>query len=150
MELIYQPTWFELDQPLLLDYMHFYYLTINKRYFQNGIVSDNNMEVKGNIKRIFHDVLGELIAFIPFGTTYRIIKNDYSILNIDADQNPGKIIGMEKEYIDWTIKIELDVIEETGLTSKKRFALLSRDDKIREKRELIVTIKNRYDILLDL
>ncbi len=150
MELLYQPTWFELDQPLLVDYMHFYYIALNKRYFQNGIVSDNNIEVKGNVKSINHTVLGNLIAFIPFGNTYQIIKSDYSILNIDADENPGKILGMKDDYIDWTFKIEIDISEETGLTSKKRFALLSRDDKIRDKRELLATIKNRYEILLEL
>jgi hypothetical protein len=120
MELIYQPSWFELDQPLLIDYLGFYYLANDKHYFQNGIVSDSDIEITGNIKSIHQPSLGNIIAFIPYGNIYKIIMDDYSILNINSEETPGEIIGMENKNIDWKFEINIEIDKETGFTSKKK------------------------------
>lgn len=149
MELIYQPSWFELDQPLLINYSGLYYLANNKRYFQNGIVSDSDIEIKGNINSIHQPSLGTIIAFIPFGNIYKIIMDDYSVLNIDSEDSPGKILSQEHAHIDWNLNIDIDITEETGFTSKKRFSSLTRDEKIKKKKELLATIKTRYNIIIE-
>jgi hypothetical protein len=149
MELIYQPSWFELDQPLLIDYLGFYYLANDKRYFQNGIVSDSDIEIIGNINSIHQPSLGNIIALIPYGHIYKIIMDDYSILNIDSEETIGQIIGKENIHIDWNLKINIEIDKETGFTSKKRFQSLTRDQKILKKKELLATIKTRYNIVIE-
>jgi hypothetical protein len=144
MELIYQPNWYELDQPLLVDYPSYYYLTKDKKYFLNGIVSDNDVEIRGEIKSITHDSLGNILAFIPFGPSYKMIKSDASILSIDAEDNHGEIENHQNEYIDWSFKVHMDVLEETDFTSKKRFFSLSKTERDGKKEHYLLTLNNRY------
>ena len=127
MELKWEPYWYDLDQTIILGDKDFFYLNNKGTGFANGFASTEDKEVLAEVVKISHSDLGEVLGILAYGLSYKFFLEDGSFIQVDSEQEPGLIEHSTSSSLNvsnWVFKIELNVLEETGFSSKMRLDLL--------------------------
>lgn len=121
MKIEWSPTWFELDQSVIVRDTDFFYLTRDGNSFANKDTSLEGQEVYGEVVKIVHDDLGEVRGILAEGLSYRIFIDKVDFIQVDADENIGVAeYPADCKISDWNFQVELDIHKATGLSSLER------------------------------
>lgn len=142
----WEPGWYELDQSIVVGDIDLFYLSKDKSRFANGFAGDDDYEVRAEVLSIHHPDLGDIKGIIAIGLDYTIYLGDGGEIIVDAEECPGEIEGSQYIVNQWNFDVEINIIEETGMSSKKRLEILSTAEK---KTNSLNRIQN-YKRLLDL
>lgn len=83
---------------------------------------------------------------VRIGSDYTIYLSDGSEIIVDAEECPGEIEGSQYIVNQWNFDVEINIIEEIGMSSKKRLEILSAAEKKANSLKRI----QKYKRLLDL
>lgn len=121
-KLIYTPSWYEMDQPLILGKKDKFYISKDKKSFSNEFASYDDVEIEGIITKIYHPEPGEFKELNTKGLVYRFYKIDGSLIKVEAEETPWHIEYPpgHKDITNWDFEVELSDYIETGYSSKKR------------------------------
>lgn len=145
----WKPAWYELDQSIVVGDVDFFYLSKDMRCFYNGFLGNDKRTIKAEILDISHPELGTVKGIIAIGFCYSIYLSDGNEIIVEAEEYPGYIEGSKyaiKEVTEWDFDVQIRIIEETDLSSGKRFQILTPTERKAYKQERI----KRYKYLLDL
>lgn len=149
LKLNWEPYWYDLDQTVIVGDKDFFYINNNGKGFANGFVSNDDKEVLGEVVKITHSELGELLGILSIGLSYKFFFEDGTFIQVDSEQEPGYIEHRTTSKLNvsnWFFKVELNVLEETGFSSQKRLDSLQKTEtnKLKKERE------ERYKRLLNI
>ncbi|RDU37175.1 hypothetical protein DRW41_10875 [Neobacillus piezotolerans] len=147
MILTWKPNWYELDQPVIIGDIDYFYLDKGEKMFVNDLVSSEDKEVCGEIIQITHRELGELLGILTIGLSYKFFLKDGTFFQVDAEENPGQIEHPNNIKVnDWIFNVELNVYEETGLSSLERTKRTMKHERLRLEKER----REKYKRLLNI
>jgi hypothetical protein len=121
--LTWRPYWYELDQTVIVGDIDYFYLDKDEKKFANDYsTSSVDKEVRGEIIKITHPELGELLGILTFGLSYKFFFTDGKFIRVDAEEKVGHIEypNDDIKVNDWVFEVELHVLEVTGLSSLER------------------------------
>ncbi len=126
MEVTWEPFWYDLDQTIIVGEENYFYLTTDKKKFASGLSSEDEYEVIAKIKSINHSELGNVKAIDCNGFNYYIYYGNGKRFTVCSEENPGMIFkGETDELKNWSFKIEIDIIEDTGLKAIDRRSIMN-------------------------
>lgn len=126
MNIIWNPVGFGMDQTIIMGDTDYFYLSKEEAAFTNGEASFEDQEVYGEVMKIVHPELGKVLGVLTQELSYRIFLNDGSYIQIDAEENIGKVeYSAECKIDDWNFKVELNVQYTTGFSSMERMNLMT-------------------------
>ncbi|RDU37183.1 hypothetical protein DRW41_10915 [Neobacillus piezotolerans] len=147
MILTWQPNWYELDQTVIIGDIDYFYLNKEEKTFANDLISSADKEVRGEIIQITHRELGELLGVLTIGLSYKFFLKDGTFIHVDAEENIGEIeYPKDIKVNDWILKVELNVLEATGLSSLERAKRTMKHKQLRLEKER----RERYKLLLNI
>lgn len=149
MKVKWEPAWYELDQSVVVGDIDLFYLSKDKRYFSNGLMRNDDCEIRAEITDISHPELGEVKGIIAIGLCYTIYLSDGNEILVEAEEDPSRIVDCKyaiKEVREWSFDVQIRMIEETGLSSLNRAQALNTYQQNVYRQERI----KRYKYLLDL
>ena len=97
--------WYELDQTIIVGDKDWFYLPSdeNNHFFFNELYQSNSfIRKKLDIERITHPVLGNVKGIVTIGLDYTIYLTDGTMLEVNAEENPGQIYNSSLAIDDWT------------------------------------------------
>jgi hypothetical protein len=112
---IWQAAWYELDQPIKLGLKEIFWLTEENDVlkFHTGFAGDKGIkEIKGEILKIKHRIIGEVSEIDAEGLSYTIKLISGQEIIVEAEESPGKI---ENDYIlddkdNWKFEVTIKPI----------------------------------------
>ncbi len=125
---IWRPFWYELDQSIVVGDIDFFYLTKDKSQFSNGLTSEDDYEIKAEILDIKHSLLGSVKGIITIGLDYTVYLDSGDSIQVDAEESPGKITEAKYEVDDWDFEVDIRIIDESGISSRKRLNTMSKNE----------------------
>ena len=93
--------WYELDQTIIVGDKDWFYLPSdeNNHFFFNELYQSNSfIRKKLEIERITHPVLGNVKGIVTIGLDYTIYLTDGTMLEVNAEENPGQIYNSSVPY----------------------------------------------------
>jgi len=148
----WEPSWYELDQSIVVGDTDLFYLSKDNLYFASGLLSSGNYdcEVKAQILKITHPELGAIRGIITIGLDYSIYLNNRDVIIVNAEESPGKIYDSQYVVSEWGFDVQLNIIEKSGLTAiernTKKYKMFSQNEIKAQRQECI----RRYKALLGL
>lgn len=121
---IWIPGWYELDQPLTLGStgrLWFYQQPPNdlpevESYdfvFFNQLSAAANCQVRNaHIDSIEHSVIGPLKHINTNGLDYIFEPVEGEPITVNAEENPGQVLGDPVEFTDWSVVVTLSDVSE--------------------------------------
>ncbi|MCM3574212.1 MULTISPECIES: hypothetical protein [Mesobacillus] len=147
MILTWEPNWYELDQTIIVSDIDYFYLDKDEKTFANDFTSSEDKEVRGEIIKITHRELGELLGVLTIGLSYKFFLKDGKFIQVDAEENIGQIDYPNNIKVnDWLFNVELNVLEVTGLSSQERTKRTMSQERVKLEKER----KERYKRLLNI
>lgn len=147
MILTWEPNWYELDQTIIVSDIDYFYLDKDEKTFANDFTSSEDKEVRGEIIKITHRELGELLGVLTIGLSYKFFLKDGKFIQVDAEENIGQIDYPNNIKVnDWLFNVELNVLEVTGLSSQERTKRTMSQERLKLEKER----KERYKRLLNI
>ena len=117
-KVIWQPSWYELDQPIKIGMKDEFWLTKNHEdiwIFHSGSDGDEVKKTNGEIVRISHKSLGEINEIDTEGLSYKIHLISGDIIQVEAEETPGEIewnfSTYKKEFDKDDFKFTVDLIK---------------------------------------
>ena len=107
--------WYELDQTIIVGDKDWFYLPSdeNTHSFFNELYQSNSfIRKKLEIKKISHPVLGDISGIVAIGLDYTIYLTDGTMLEVNAEEEPGKIYNSSLVIGDWTFDVKVRVLDE--------------------------------------
>ena len=107
--------WYELDQTIIVGDKDWFYLPSdeNNHFFFNELYQSNSfIRKKLEIERITHPVLGNVKGIVTIGLDYTIYLTDGTMLEVNAEENPGQIYNSSLAIDDWTFDVEVRILDE--------------------------------------
>lgn len=141
----WNPFWYELDQSVIIGDIDYFYIQKDWQAFANDSVSKEDHEVVAEIISISHRILGPIKGILAEGLDYSFFLENGEIVEVNAEEEPGVVSNETMNIVDWSIDVELHVINETGLTSQDRIDRLTRTEIEDAQRER----QARYKYLLE-
>jgi hypothetical protein len=121
------PCWYDLDPTLIVGDQGYFYLTKDMRNLATALSSDDEHEVIASVVSITHSELVNVKAIDCNGLDYFIYYDNGKILTVCSEENPGMIHKGEFKFLnDWTFKIEIELLEDTGLKAIERRSKMTR------------------------
>lgn len=124
--------WYELDQTIIVGDKDWFYLPSdeNNHFFFNELYQSNSfIRKKLEIERITHPVLGNVKGIVTIGLDYTIYLTDGTMLEVNAEENPGQIYNSSLAIDDWTFDVEVRILDEACAVCKKRCAVFIAGDR---------------------
>jgi len=147
MILTWEPNWYELDQTVIVGDIDYFYLDKDEKTFANDFTSSEDKEVRGEIIKITHRELGELLGVLTIGLSYKFFLKDGKSIQVDAEENIGQIeYPNDIKVNDWLFNVKLNVLEVTGLSSQERTKRTMKPERLKLEKER----KERYKRLLNI
>jgi len=112
---IWQAAWYELDQSIkvgLKDEFWFIKGEDNKLKFHRGLDREKYVILKCEVLSIKHKVLGDILEINTNGLSYHIFLPAEKNIQIDAEEDPGKIENDYPEFDtdNYRFTVELKII----------------------------------------
>jgi len=113
---IWIPYWYELDQPIEVgldtEFEFFIEPPESLRHdglavFANGPDRDSTRTLPRRILKISNAELGDILKVSTDGLVYSITLADGSVLEVEAEENPGKIENSTRVINDWRMVVEM-------------------------------------------
>ena len=105
-KLKYEFAWYEMDQDLEIGKSGEYTLTTDEGSFFNGILNDKQYSVKFlTVNEILHPELGKIQKFSTEGLDYHITLENGTILEVNAEEEPGKIRDYPVQPKKWIFDV---------------------------------------------
>lgn len=83
-------------------------------------MSEDDYEIKAEILEIKHRLFGNVKGNITIGLDYTVYLDNGDLIQVNAEESPGKITEAKCEVDDWSFEVDIRIIEESGISSKKR------------------------------
>lgn len=125
LKIIWKPFWYELDQSIVVGDIDYFYLTKDKSTFSMDSISEDDYEIKAEILEIKNKSLRSINGIITIGLDYKVYLQNGDIIQVNAEEAPGKISGFQYTVEEWNFEVTIKVIEETGFSSQKRLVRMS-------------------------
>ncbi len=138
MILTWTAAWYELDQTIIVGDKNLFYLPSdeNNHSFFNDLYQSNSFIRKElRIERITHPILGDVQGIVTIGLDYTVYLADGTVLEVNAEENPGQIYDSSIVIDNWTFDVEVTSINEA-------------DSLENDKNETLKDAVNRYKLLL--
>lgn len=143
----WKPSWYELDQTIVVGNTDYFYLVKDKKSFANNLINNEDIEVRGEVLKITHSELGELLEIYTIGLSYKFFLKDGKYIAVDAEQDIGQIeYPIDYKINDWNFNVEINILEVTGFSSQQRHESLLKNERLRVAKERI----ERYKRLLNI
>ena len=107
--------WYELDQTIIVGDKDWFYLPSNENnhsFFNELYQSNSFIRKKLEIIRISHPVLGDVRGIVAIGLDYTIYLTDGTVLEINAEEQPGQIYNSSLIIDDWTFDVEVSILDD--------------------------------------
>ena len=107
--------WYELDQTIIVGDKDWFYLPNdenNHSFFNELYQSNSFIRQKLEIEKISHPVLGDISGIVAIGLDYTIYLTDGTVLEINAEEQPGQIYNSSLIIDDWTFDVKVRVLDE--------------------------------------
>lgn len=143
------PEWYELDQTIIVGDIDWFYLSKDQCSFYSGILHNDDYEVRAKICNIKHMELGDIKGIVTIGLDYSIYLCNGKEIIVNAEESPGEIINSSCVVKEWNFDVQIEILEETGLSAMERLErleILSPFEREVLKQERI----KKYKTLLDL
>lgn len=108
--------WYELDQTIIVGDKDWFYLPSdeNNHSFFNELYQRNSfIRKKLEIEKISHPVLGDVRGIVAIGLDYTIYLTDGTVLEVNAEEQPGQIYNSSLVIDDWIFNVKVSVLDET-------------------------------------
>ena len=138
------PSWYELDQCIVAGDVDLFYLS-NENCFVDDFNRDAD-EVRAEILTINHKQLGRIKGIITIGLDYTIYLWDGRVLNVNAEEDPGKIYNDSINIEVWKFDVEVNIVERTGFTLGERVQIMTPTERKALHNQLIEKYKRLLDI----
>ncbi len=103
--------WYELDETIIVGDTDWFCIT-KDGFFSNARLRNEEKYIKAEILNISHPVLGDIKGVITVGLDYTIYLNNGEIIEVNAEEDPGKIYDTRYDVKDWTFGVFVNVLEE--------------------------------------
>jgi hypothetical protein len=130
--------WYELDQTIVVGDKAWFYLPSdeNKHSFFCDLYQSNPfIRKKLEIMQITHPVLGNVNGIVTIGLDYTFYLADGTVLEVNAEEQPGQIYNSSVVIDDWMFDVVVNVIDEADLQEH-------------DKKESLKDAVSRYKVLL--
>ena len=107
--------WYELDQTIIVGDKARFYLSSdenNHSFFNELYQSNSFIQKKLEVIRISHPVFGDVRGIVAIGLDYTIYLIDGTVLEVNAEEQPGQIYNSSLVIDDWTFEVEVNVLDE--------------------------------------
>lgn len=107
--------WYELDQTIIVGDKDWFYLPSdenNHSFFKELYDGNSFIRKKLAIEKITHPVLGDVRGIVAIGLDYTIFLTDGTVLEVNAEEQPGQIYNSSLVIDDWTFDVEVRVLDE--------------------------------------
>ena len=113
----WKPFWYEMDQTIIVGDKDSFDITKdeNNRSFSNGFYSvkkDSFISKNMEIVSIRHPVLGDIKGIVTIGLDYTIYLASGKVLEVNAEEQPGKIYDPTYVIDDWTFDVDADFLDD--------------------------------------
>jgi hypothetical protein len=103
--------------------------------------------VRGEVLKITHSELRELLGIYTIGLSYKLFLKDGKYIAIDAEQDIGQIeYPIDYKINDWNFNVEINILEVTGFSSQQRHESLLKSERLRIAKERIERYKRVLNI----
>jgi hypothetical protein len=127
----WEPYWYELDQTIVVGDIDYFYLDEKDAIFSNGFVSSEDKEVRAEIIKITHTTLGMVRGILTIGLDYKVFLNNGRVIEVNAEESPGDVYNENIIINDWLFKVDIKILEVTGLSSQQRLAITDNHERKR-------------------
>ena len=116
------PSWYELDETIIVGDTDWFCIT-KDGFFYNDLLRGEEKYIKLEILNISHPVLGDIKGIITIGLDYTIYLNNGATIEVNAEEDPGKIYDTRYTVEDWTFDVCVNVLEagEQRVLSRKEY-----------------------------
>ena len=107
--------WYELDQTIIVGDKDWFYLPSNENNHSFFIVlyqSNSFIRKKLEIDKISHPVLGDVRGIVAIGLDYTVYLTDGTVLEVNAEEEPGQIYNSSLIIDDWTFDVEVSILDD--------------------------------------
>ena len=115
MILKWNAAWYELDQTIIVGDKDWFYLPSdenNHSFFNELYQSNSFIRKKLLIEKILHPILGGVRGIVAIGLDYTIYLTDGTMLEVNAEEEPGQIYNSSLVIDDWTFDVQVRVLDE--------------------------------------
>ena len=107
--------WYELDQTIIVGDKGWFYLPSNENnhsFFNELYQSNSFIRKKLEIDKISHPVLGDVKGIVAIGLDYTVYLADGTVLEVNAEEEPGQIYNSSLIIDDWTFDVEVSILDD--------------------------------------
>ena len=107
--------WYELDQTIIVGDKDWFYLSSDEKnhsFFNELYQSNSFIHKKLEIEKVIHPVLGDVRGIVAIGLDYTIYLTDGTVLEVNAEEEPGQIYNSSLIIDDWTFDVEVSILDE--------------------------------------
>ena len=138
MVLKWSAAWYEQDQTIIVGDKAWFCLPSDEKnhsFITDFYQRNSFIRKKLKIKKITHPVLGNVRGIVTIGLDYTIYLADGTMLEVNAEEQPGQIYDSSVVIDDWTFDVEVALIDEADSPEYDKKETLK--DSVRRYKELL-------------